>query len=122
MVRLISGVAGLLALVIALAAASAFAAAVDSSFVVRAITRKINLATPHGLENIVGFQVAKKSGASVFRIPLSSEGRAGRLSRVSCTVDNNFVKDVTVDKGADAITVNVALPETFTSGTIACQM
>ena len=93
----------------------------NDDFVNENISRKMNLANPHGLENILAFKVAKKNAAAtMYTVPLLPESKAGRLAKVSCTVNNELVKDLKVEKGADS-KIHVPVPATFTSGSIACQ-
>jgi hypothetical protein len=100
-----------------------FADGGDAAFLNENINRKITLASPHGLENMLTFKVTKKDAAATsYVIPLRNESQAGRISWFSCKVNNEVAKDVQLDTSGGKINLKVSLPREFTSGSISCQM
>jgi len=108
-------------LVLCIALLSTLSATANEDFVNENINRKISIANPHGVENIVTFKVSRKNAAAAtYTVPLLPEDKAGRLAKASCSINNEIVRDLAAGKGDDS-KIQVPLPATFTSGTIACQ-
>lgn len=113
-------ISGLLAVAMVLLLNGAIAA--DTSFVLDSITRKLNLANAHGLENIVAFKATRKdAGASSFHVTLLPESKGGRVVKIVCNINNDIVRDTEITKSAEAVSVKIPVPTGFSSGTIACQ-
>jgi hypothetical protein len=111
-----------LALVYLLGAATP-AFSLSDDWVVEAISRKIHLSTPHGVDNLLQYKVTRKNAAAThFVVPTASEERSGRFARIMCTINSDAAKDVQTEKTPKGFNIKVPVPSTFTSGMINCQM